>query len=252
MTRPRVVFGEHSAQVPAIRAHLDTRRYDPTFGVLAECDLTAFDLVVPLRVEEIATARRANADGRRRAAVPTAELVALCDDKLAFNRRLLALGFGELVPALLPDPPGEYPFVRKARFGDFGQGVRLVRSPADDVPIPDSFCQRAVPGEGEDVLHVLRLDDRVRFAVAYRYAMAHPLAVRGAADRPLSTTPVDPGPALAEYEPILRALGFEGLGCFNYKWVEGRPMIIELNPRFGGSLVGEVTAALDAMLSAQA
>ena len=250
MTRPRVLFGEHSAQVPAIREHLDTERYDPTYGVVSEADLPSFDLVVPLRIEEIAAARAANADGRRRAAVPDAATVALCDDKLAFNRRLVASGFGALIPELLSDPPSAYPFVRKARFGDHGQGVRLVRSAADDVAMPDSFCQRAVPGEDEDVLHVLRLDGRVRFAVSYRYTMADALAVRGEADRPLATVPIDPAPALARCEPILDALGFEGLGCFNHKWVDGRPMIIELNPRFGGSLVGEVTGYLDAHLAA--
>ena len=251
MTRPRVLFGEHSSQVPAIRAHLDADRWDATYGVIADADPLAFDLVVPLRVEEIAAARAANADGRRRACVPDAATVALCDDKLAFNRRLIALGFGAQVPALLPDPPDEWPFVRKARFGDYGQGVRLVRSPGDDVAVPDSFCQRAVAGEAEDVLHFLRLDGAVRFAVSYRYTMGGALSVRGAVDRPLDTRPVDPAPGLDQCEPMLAALGFEGLGCFNYKWVEGRAMVIELNPRFGGSLVGEVTAALDAMLAAQ-
>lgn len=251
MTRPRVLFGEHSAQVPAIRRHLNAGRYAATYGVLADADLLSFDLVVPLRVEEIAVARGANADGRRRACVPDAATVALCDDKLAFNDRLIVLGFGELVPALLPDPPGEFPFVRKARFGDYGQGVRLVTAAENDAPMPGSFCQRAVPGDTEDVLHILRLDGGIRFAVSYRYTMAGALTVRGAADRPLDTRPVDPAPALAHCEPILAALGFEGLGCFNYKWVEGCPMLIELNPRFGGSLVGEVTAALDAMLAAQ-
>lgn len=251
MTRPRVLFGEHSAQVPAIQRHLDTNRYDATYGVIARADLLTFDLVVPLRIEEIDASRKANSDSRRRACVPDAATVALCDDKLAFNERLIALGFGELVPELLPDPPATYPFVRKARFGDFGQGVRLVRSAEQDVAVPDSFCQRAVPGEEEDVLHFLCLDGHVRFAVSYRYTMDGALTVRGEAGRPLTTVPVDPAPGLAACEPILDALGFEGMGCFNYKWVDSRPMIIELNPRFGGSLVGEVTACLDAMLAAQ-
>ena len=250
-SRARVLFGEHSAQVPAIQRHLDTARFDPTYGIVAEADLLAFDLVVPLRIEEIAPARAANADGRRRACVPDAATVELCDDKLAFNRRLIALGYGELVPELLPDPPGTYPFVRKTRRGDFGQGVRLVRSAEDDVPMPGSFCQRAVPGAEEDVLHVLRLDGRVRFAVSYRYTMGQALSVRGQADRPLATVLVDPAPGLVACEPILEALGFEGLGCLNYKWVDGQPLVIELNPRFGGSLVGEVTACLEAMLAWQ-
>ena len=246
--RIRVLMGEHGTQVPAIRANLDMDRFALTVGDPAEADPGDFDLVVPLTVPQIAAARALNtADRPRRALVPDAALVGLADDKLLFNRRLVELGFGPHVPALLPDPPATVPFIRKARRGDFGAGCFVVREMGQDRANPDSFCQAMVVGHQEDVVHVIRADGALHFARAYRYDMAGPMPVRGEHDRPLSIRAVDATPALPLCEAVLDALGFDGLGCFNLKWENGRAMILELNPRFGGSLVGDVDAVLDVL-----
>jgi hypothetical protein len=251
--RPRILFGDHQTQMPAIQRLIDHARFDVAFSPFDGVDYAAFDLVVPLRIDQIAPARRANADGRRRAILPDDDLVAVCDDKLAFNDRLVALGFGDHVPDLLPDPPDTYPYIRKARHGDFGDGIRLVRGPQDDRdPPPGSFCQRAVEGEDEYVLHLLRADGGIRYTLCYRYGMDSPFAIRGRQDRPRVIEPAEPGVALPLCTRILDALGFEGTGCFNYKLEAGRPMILELNPRFGGSLVGDVTNYVAAHLNALA
>lgn len=251
MPRPRILFGDHRTQMPAIERLVDHARFDVAFAAFDDADFAPFDLVVPLRVDQIAPARAANADGRRRAVLPTAALVELCDDKLAFNRRLVELGFGEAIPPLLPEGTDRYPYVRKARRGDFGQGVRVVRAPGEDAPaIPDSFVQEAVEGADEFVLHLLCVDGVVRYRLCYRYDMGAPLSVRGEAGAPRLIEPADPAPALPTCTAILDALGFEGTCCFNYKWQGGAIRILELNPRFGGSLVGDVTLYLTAHLAA--
>ncbi|HEX8555420.1 MAG TPA: hypothetical protein VF695_11985 [Sphingomonas sp.] len=250
MTRPRILFGEHATQAPAIEQGIDRNRFDVSFAALDTADLFAFDLVVPLRLEEFDAARRANADGRRRVVLPDPELVELCDDKWLFNRRLMELGFGNAIPALLPDPPTEYPYIRKGRRGDFGKGCHVVHGPGEDIAIPHSFCQRAVAGDEEDVLHLLRVDGRIVYTLSYRYDMGAPLTVRGAVDRPVTIGPVDPAPAMATCVAILDALGFEGTCCFNYKLEGGALRILELNPRFGGSLVGDVNGYVAAHLAA--
>lgn len=250
MSRPRILFGDHRTQMPAIERLVDHARFEVSFAAFEEADFAAFDLVVPLRVDQFEPARRANADGRRRAVLPSAKLVELCDDKLAFNERLVELGFGGAVPELLSDPPGRYPYVRKARRGDFGAGIRVVRGPGEDEATPDSFCQRAVEGTDEYVLHLLRVDGRVRYQLCYRYDMGEKLVVRGEAASPRLIEPADPAPAFATCVAILDALGFEGTCCFNYKLEDGALRIIELNPRFGGSLVGDVTNYVAAHLEA--
>lgn len=257
MSRPRILFGEHSTQRPAIERLLDATRFEAAFGDFDGVDATPFDLVVPLSVPQIAPARaaavRAQAsDGRRRAVLPDDALVDVCDDKRLFHDRLVELGFGALLPALLTGEERTYPHLLKARRGDFGQGIRIVRSAADEpAEVPEgSFREEAVEGADEYVLHLLRVDGQVRYRLCYRYVMAGALTVRGAVDRPKTTEPADDAPALAACTAILDALGFEGTCCFNYKLTTAGTKILELNPRFGGSLVGDVTGYVDAHLAA--
>lgn len=254
--RKAILFGEHSTQAPAIARYIDRSRFEPSFAELAEADMVGFDLVVPLSVAQIEPARRANADGRRCAVLPTPELVALCDDKLAFNRWLIDHGFGAHVPTLLADVPDDYPYIRKARSGNFGAGCAMVRDARDAErlgPIDaGSFHQRAVAGAEEYVLHLLRIDGRIRYRLGYCYDMGTPLAVRGAAKAARSVVPAEPPQALPLCTAILDALGYEGTCCFNYKLEDGVVQLLEINPRFGGSLVGEVSAYVQAHLDALA
>jgi carbamoylphosphate synthase large subunit len=250
---PRILFGDHRTQMPAIERMMDRDRFDVAFSPFDPApDFAAFDLVVPLRIDQIAPARAANADGRRRAVLPDDATIEACDDKLLFHERLEALGLGELLPAVLGDGERRYPHVLKARRGDWGQGICILRSPADEpdeVPT-DSFREAAVEGADEYVLHLLRVDGRVRYRLCYRYDMGAGLTVRGAVDAPRTIEPADDAPALEPCLAILDALGFEGTCCFNYKLVDGRPVILELNSRFGGSLVGDVTNYVAAHLAA--
>jgi carbamoylphosphate synthase large subunit len=250
----RVLFGEHSTQAPAIARFIDRSRFDTTFTDLTTADFAAFDLVVPLSVAQIDQVRPANADGLRRAVLPSAEHVALCDDKLACNQWLIAHGFGAHVPALLGAEPDCYPYIRKSRHGNFGAGCVMVRDAAAAAtlgPIDEaSFHQRAVAGADEYVLHLVRIDGQIRFELCYRYDMGTPLAVRGGTEGAKAVVPADAGDALPLCAGILDAMGYEGTCCFNYKLEDGQAQILEINPRFGGSLVGEVSAYLQAHVDA--
>jgi carbamoylphosphate synthase large subunit len=250
----RILFGEHSTQAPAIARFIDRTRFEPSFADLAHADFAPFDLVVPLSIAQIEAARAANDDGRRRAVLPTPELVALCDDKLACNQWLIAHGFAEHVPALLGPEPDSYPYIRKSRHGDFGAGCIMVADAAAAAALEPidahSFNQRAVAGADEFVLHLLRIDGQIRFRLCYRYDMGTPLAVRGGGQSAKVTVPADAAPALPLCSAILDAMGYEGTCCFNYKLEGGRVQLLEINPRFGGSLVGEVNAYLQAHFAA--
>lgn len=60
----------------------------------------------------------------------------------------------------------------------------------------------------------------------------------------------DARPLLQLFNRILRALDYEGTCCFNYKFADGIPMILEINPRFGASIVLDIDTYVDAYLSA--
>jgi len=246
----RILFGNHPTQMPAIAQCIDHDRYEASFAPFDAVDFSRFDLVVPLRVSQIEAARPAVALGR--AVLPTRDTMMLCDDKLALNLWLIDHGFGDVVPALLGTAPTTYPYIRKTRTGDYGMGCRMIRGSGEDdgSDDPNVFRQRAVPGAFEYVLHLLRVNGAVRFHIAYRYDMGQPLGVRGAVDRPSATEPVDPDAVLDRCTAILDALDYEGTSCFNYKLEEGELRILEINPRFGGSLVGVVTDYVAAHLAA--
>ncbi len=246
----RILFGNHPTQMPAIAHHIDHARYEASFAPIDAVDVARFDLVVPLRVEQIAAARPAQVLGR--SVLPRPDLVTLCDDKLALNLWLIAHGFADTVPALLGNRPDTFPYIRKTRRGDYGMGCRMISAADEDdgSEDPTLFRQRAVEGRFEYVLHLLRIGGAIRFQVAYRYDMGQPLGVRGQVDRPSAIEPADPGPALATCTAILDALDYEGTCCFNYKLEDGALRILELNPRFGGSLVGVVTDYVAAHLAA--
>lgn len=249
--RARILFGEHPDLAPVIQRLIDRGRFEATFGFAGRADLASFDLVVPLRTDQFAAARALDRCGGRNKILPDPPIVTVCDDKLLFHERMVQLGFGALLPELLPDPPGVFPYVCKARRGESGEGVRIVRGPEEDRdPPPDSFCQRAVEGAYEYVLHLLRIDGRIRYAQCYRYFMENTLAVRGREQPARTISTAQPGRALKPCADILDALGFEGTCCFNYKYEEGALRILELNPRFGGSLAGDVNRYLAAHLEA--
>ena len=61
MKRPRILFGDHSTQAPAIERFVDHSRFDVRFESFDTADLSDADLIVPLRIDQIAPARAASA-----------------------------------------------------------------------------------------------------------------------------------------------------------------------------------------------
>ena len=246
----RVGFGLHGNWPDYIRQNIDAR-YAPSFLDLSQADMDDFAAVIPLQIEHYpALARFPDLRGRK-FILPSADVVALCDDKLRLNDFLVAAGFGDLVPARRDFGP-PYPYIRKRRQGWYGLHCQIVNH-ADDEHDFDAgdeawFAQAFVPGETEFATHILRVGGRIRYASTFTYTMAAPALVKGAHHKPASTT-FAPGCAhLDVFTDILAGLDFEGSVCIDYRLVDGRPVLFEINPRFGGSLCNDVTAYVDAYL----
>jgi hypothetical protein len=248
----RVVFGAFSSWDQLIRPNL-AARYDATFADLADVDLDAFDAVAPLRVEHYAAlARRPDLHGRK-FFHPAVAVAALCEDKLALTRFLLAEGFADFAPPLrMAGAP--YPYVWKRRWGEWGGACRVIAGPEAEANIdladPAWFAQTLVRGETEFATHVLLVDGGIRYASTFDYHMAGAELICGKDNRPLSQSFAFGCDHLPLFAAILDRLGYEGTACFDYKVVAGRPLIFELNPRYGGSLSSDVTAYVDAYVKA--
>ncbi|MGL6071044.1 hypothetical protein, partial [Craterilacuibacter sp.] len=205
-------------------------------AILAEADL-----VVPLDIEPLLALRQ-----QPRAVwennpipLPSTRSIQLCDDKLVFYRHLLAAGFGRELPRIAEAGLLKTPFILKKRQDVMGQHCYVVHNQQDlqrYAPLlddPDYFCQTLVTGDEEFATHLLVRDGRVEHALNIRYRFAGNTPVKG--KDPAFRAPV-PARHLALFGEMLAALGFEGLCCFNYKEEGGKPLVLEINPRFGGSL----------------
>lgn len=250
----RVLIGDFENCAEMIRPNL-APRYLATFGDLARSDLTAYDAVVPLRLSDYpALFDRPGLRGRA-FIHPSPDTIALCDDKLALNRFLIAHGFADFIPKLrMPGPP--WPWIWKRRLGWWGTQCHIVSNPADEREIDLTgdawFAQEVIADPREDATHLLRVDGKIRYASTVVYDMASPVFVKGGRDAPVRTRFM-PGCAwLPIFSRMLSALNYEGTACIDYKTRDGRPLIFEINPRFGGSLAMDITAYLDAYLRALA
>jgi hypothetical protein len=176
----------------------------------------------------------------------------LCDDKLALARFLTERGFGRYIPAAGPVGSVPAPLVRRPRRNEFGRNARIVRGNGDETALVEQdqvlFDQVYIPGADEYVLHAIRHGGRIRFAWALVHRMAGPNLIRGAINPPIASREIDPRPALAVFEPMLAALHYAGTCCIDFKMLGDTPRLLEINPRFGGSLTLGINAYVGAYL----
>jgi hypothetical protein len=248
----RIAFGAHEAWDQFILPNLDAR-YEAAFADLAEIDLDAFDAVAPLQIEHYASlARRPDLYGRK-FLHPAADVAALCDDKLALTQFLIAEGFGQFVPPLR-SAGAPYPYVWKRRRGFWGRHCLMIGGPEGEAGVdlndPAWFAQTLVPGEAEFATHILRAGAAIRYVSTFAFKMSGADLVMGKHHSPLATDFARGCEHLPLFAGILERLGYEGTACFDYKTVDGQPVIFEINPRYGGSLSADVTAYLDAYVGA--
>ncbi len=248
----RIAFGAFPDWSGFIADALEPR-FTPSFVELDVAPLDTFDAVVPLQLHHYPPlARRPDLRGRK-FLHPSPQVVELCDDKLALNRFLIAEGFEGFIPPLRPPGP-PYPYIWKQRQGYFGLHCRVIAGPEDEagLDLTDEawFAQALSLGAVEYATHLLRASGRLRYALTVTYQMAGGDLVRGGVQAPLDNAMARGSPCLDVFAAILERLDYEGVACFNYKLAGGRPMIFEINPRYGGSLTGDVNGFLDAYLAA--
>jgi len=240
--------------VDSIRPNLDAR-YAPSFVDLAQIRPEDFDAVVPLQIMDYRPLLRHPELRGLKFLHPSPKTVSLCDDKLRLTMFLISQGFARFVPALR-STGAPYPYVRKKRRGWWGMHCHVVNGAGDEREFDPGdnnwFAQALVPGRFEFATHILRAGGQIRYASTFAYEMATPAFVRGAPETPLHTEFIPGCDHLDVFSEMLARLEYEGTACIDYKVVAGQPVLFEINPRFGGSLSGDVTAYLDAYLAALA
>ena len=237
--------------VPAERRVILPRGDAPEFAetVREVCRRLEIDVLVPtvdtellplaaMRVE-LATA------GTALLAAPETTLVA-CLDKAELARVCAGCEVPETT-VLTESTHVPMPSIVKPRSGSGSRGVRLVNQPQDLVGVPRDgsyIVQEYLPGEELSVDVFVRADGVVVSAVPRtRDKVDSGVAVAGRT--------VSDAECIEVATTVARAIGLRGIGNVQLRRREdGRPALLEVNPRLPGSLV--LTAAAGANLAALA
>ncbi|MGV8988235.1 MAG: hypothetical protein ACOH2H_18345 [Cypionkella sp.] len=258
MTQPkRILFGQKLEWEAGLRTNADPGAFEIVMADLRFTALSGFDAIVPL---ELSDQECLTYIGTGLPALLTpGPIRRLCHDKLMLNRHLIDLGFGDHIPTMrdrLPADAARHPVIIKARKAAWGNGTWLLL----DTPVPDQiwtslgkdshFIQDYLPGRIEYASHVLMHRGVPQFCQTIEYDMGSAPAVKGTSQPPLNARWLTQTPWQDVLLRILAAIGFdEGTCCFDYRMVDGTPMLFEINPRFGGSLAAKITPYLHCYLA---
>lgn len=238
--RRKILFSEKPDWADAIRGGFQRLPHQIDFGSITEDSFQHYDIVVPLTIAAIEQARRLSIKQQFGLPLPTAASVRLCDDKYAFSQALIGAGFDKYIPTIHLGPGLTSPYILKKRRGWWGAGCYIIANREDEeaqlhrIADPEYFCQEFIPGTTEFATHILFIKGKIVKALNIKYRFATESPIKGQ-DTELFKV-VHRCPYLNLFAQMLQAIQFEGLCCVNYKVAKGRLFLLEINPRFGGSL----------------
>lgn len=236
----RILLSGRSDWIDDIKGGFQRLPHYVEHGDITEDSFQHYDVVVPLSLNALQEARRCSPQKKNALPLPSAESVRLCDDKYEFNDALIQAGFGRYIPKMGLGMALQPPYILKKRIGWWGTGCYIIRDRADEqahlerINDPEYFCQDIITGPVEFATHILFVGGRIVKALNIKYESASDTPIKGQ-DAFLYRV-IHRCPYLKLFTRILRTIKFEGLCCVNYKVAKGQPFLLEINPRFGGSL----------------
>jgi carbamoylphosphate synthase large subunit len=214
-------------------------RHEIVFDDLSARDFNDFDLIVPLTINDVRYLSTMRDQLKwNPIPIPSLECIELCDDKYRFNQALIQSELKDLVPQMGGNL--NYPYILKKKTDEWGANCHIIESEETVKALSDKltdsayFTQELVLGREQYSAHILFKNNQVVFSVDIKHVFntKHPIQGRDAS----SYTRVRDCPYLDQFVAVLTHIGFEGLCCIDYKVRDNAPLILEINPRFGGSL----------------
>lgn len=219
-----------------------------TFDNFSKENICKYDLVIPLNLDDSYFLNE-HKDKIENNPIPIAskEVIDLCDDKVRFNQFMIANGFSDYIPAV--DISNTLPFIVKKRIDVFGHNSHIVsthedrRHLAHTINDPEYFTQALVTGNKEYATHIYFNQGKILYALNIEYIFDQDIAIKGP-DKPLART-VCSNQYLDLFSDILNTIDYQGICCINYKIENNKPLILEINPRVGGSFCEFIYTLVD-------
>lgn len=234
----RILFSDKDDWEQYIRKGF-SKKSKLVFKTFEPGDFKSYDLIVPQTIQDLKTCIDNRSLIHEQALpIPSAESLAICDDKMSFNRFMIDHGFGAYIPNT--QRPLKFPYILKKSVDEYGQSTFIIDNEMDeqrhahDLNNSGFYSQELVSGKHEYATHIVFKDGKITANLNIRYTFSEASFVKGKQKYLCRQVCLTKHQEL--FAEILTKLGFEGICCFNYKEKDGKPMIFEINPRFGGSL----------------
>jgi len=213
-------------------------RYHLSFSSFKTSNLSDYDMVVPLTIPDLEISMARRDELKSSIPIPSRESFNICNDKRLFNDFMLSHNFSDLIPGELMAE--QFPFMLKKITDEGGENTFVIKNVHDmemyqeQYDSLDYFTQNIVTGKREYATHILIKDGKIVNALTIVYLFRKDCYVKGKDNYACRFVTLNKH--LSIFEKILGEMQFEGLCCVNYKEQNGIPKILEINPRFGGSL----------------
>jgi predicted ATP-grasp superfamily ATP-dependent carboligase len=235
----RILFSKKDDWEPFIREDFRYTRHKLTFDSFSPENIKKHDLIIPLVIDDILYLNevRTLIDDNP-IPIPTAESVRLCNDKYLFNKTLIENEFEKFIPRMGKDL--KYPYILKKRVDCFGVNSHIIMDKEHEDKFKNEknsqeyFCQELIYGEKEYATHMIFSKGIAIHSINIEYKYDTDIYIKGK-NKSLYNKIVD-SQYIYLFCSILELIGFEGLCCINYKVSNNLPLLLEINPRFGGSL----------------
>jgi hypothetical protein len=235
----RILFSSNMDSEKKIRFGFRLLNHHVTFGDFTPENVQKNDLVIPLNINDLRELKTyPHLTENKLIPIPGIDAINICDDKYLFIQTIIENGFGDLIPKIGTDLP--VPFMLKKRVSSAGNSCYFISNSEQQkeyqklILDPDYFCQQVVRGADEYATHILFKKNRIVSSLTIKYTFFSGLPING--KEKMMYSYISKCDYLDKFSAILNSISYEGLCCFDYKVIDGKPQIFEINPRFGGSL----------------
>jgi len=170
--------------------------------------------------------------------IPSPESYLICHDKGLFYQHMKKNNMSMFIPEYAKN--SDYPYLLKKRIDSFGRNTLYIENESSEMEIirniemKEYIKQKYISGNIEYSTHILMINSKIVYHLTVKHIFDTSKPIFGK-DLPTkrelcSTIYID------IFVKILNSIKFNGLCCIDYKVVNNRPTIFEINPRMGGSL----------------
>ena len=235
----KILFSSDMTREKHIRFGFRSLRHKINFNDFTPENIQKNDLILPLHIEDLRELKRyPHLTENKLIPIPSLEAINICDDKYLFIQTLIENGFNDLLPKTGSNLA--VPFMLKKKVSSAGNSCYSVSTLKQKqeyqelIDDPDYFCQEIIPGANEYATHIIFKDKKIVTSLTIKYTFSNELPING--KEKVVYSRIDKCDYLDTFSAVLDSIGFEGLCCFDYKVINNKPKLFEINPRFGGSL----------------